>query len=294
VSRILLTGASGLIGAHLADSLGRSQEIFALGRSWPAGLADGVRPIVTDLASSWTMDILPAKIDAVIHLAQSNRWREFPQHAADIFAVNVATTARLLDYAVRAGATQFVLASTGGLYGSSDIAVTEDSVLKAHDGPLRFYFESKRAAEMLALAYSDRLRVSILRPFFIYGPGQRSPKLVPRLVDSVRRGTPVLLRGEFGTILNPVAVEDVTKLIEACLRDGYHGLINVSGGQVTSIRSMADRIAALLGVTASFRQESGAAEQFVADTTLMGQLLGVQPIGFDDGIAHLLHRQEVP
>jgi len=290
--RILLTGTAGLVGSTLAATLGPKHQVYGICRR-PLPAAAPVTPLDVDLGTEWSTAALPSSVDAVIHLAQSNRWQEFPEQAADIFAVNVASTARLLDYAVRAGATQFVLASTGGLYGSSESALTEDSLLKTHDGPLRFYFETKRAAEMLALAYSGRLRVSILRPFFIYGAGQRSPKLVPRLIDAVRRGAPVPLRGESGTILNPVAVEDVSNLVEACLRDGYHGIVNVSGGQVTSVRSMAIRIAELLGVKPSFHNEPGVAEQFVADTRLMSHLLGATPTGFDDGIAHLLDRSGV-
>jgi len=288
--RIVLTGTAGLVGRTLATTLGPKHEVYGICRR-PLPQTTPVTPVDLDLGSEWSPAVLPSTVDAVIHLAQSNRWQEFPDQAADIFAVNVASTARLLDYAVRAGATQFVLASSGGLYGSSESTLTEESALATHDGPLRFYFETKRAAEMLALAYSSRLRVSVLRPFFIYGAGQRLPKLVPRLIDAVRRGSPVMLRGDSGATLNPVAVEDVGKLVEACLRDRYDGIVNVSGGQVTSIRSMATRIAELLGVKPSFHNDPGVAERFVADTARMRSLIHSEPIGFDDGIAALLSGQ---
>ena len=46
---------------------------------------------------------LPAAIDVVVHLAQSSQYRGFPDTAPDIFAVNTAATARLLDVAAERG-----------------------------------------------------------------------------------------------------------------------------------------------------------------------------------------------
>ena len=59
---------------------------------------------------------LPSHIDGVLHLAQSHAYRDFPAGAVDMFRVNVASTASLLEYARRAGASRFYLASTGSVY----------------------------------------------------------------------------------------------------------------------------------------------------------------------------------
>ena len=287
MSRILLTGTSGLVGGHLAAALSAGHEVFALGRQRSHPVA-GVTPIGVDLSSEWSIDALPSRIDAVVHLAQSNRWQDFPDGAPEMFAVNVASTARLLDYALRAGATRFVLASTGGLYGSVDGAITEGSPIGIPAGPLQYYFETKRAAEGLAQAYRDRLAVSVLRPFFIYGAGQRQPKLIPRLIDRIRAGEIIRLRGEDGSHLNPTHVDDVVAVIATCLSQQHHGIVNLGGGQVTTIRAMSTRIAGLLGVPVRFESATGAAECFVADVALMRTLIQRAPIGFDDGIASFL------
>ena len=287
MSRILLTGATGLVGGRLATGLAGRHTFFGLCR--PGVSPAGVTPIAIDLASDWSDGDLPERIDAVVHLAQSNRWQEFPDGALDMFAVNVATTAKLLDYASRAGARQFVLASTGGLYGSLGEPVTEQTQLAPAAGPLQYYFETKRSAEGLALSYADRMSVSILRPFFVYGPGQRQPKLIPRLIDRVRAGSVITLRGPSGASLNPTHVDDAVAVIEACVNGQHRGVVNLGGGQVTTIRSMATRIAGLLGVDVSFALEEGAPECFVADVTVMSSLIKRRPIGFDDGIAALLN-----
>ena len=289
MSRILITGATGLVGGQLTATFAAPHDVFAICRRPQPAMID-VSWITVDLAAEWSRALLPGRIDAVIHLAQSDRWQDFPGRALDVFAVNTASTAKLLDYAIHAGATHFVVASTGGLYGSVAGAITEHSPVNHQSGPLQYYFETKRASEGLALAYEGRLAVSVLRPFFIYGPGQRQPKLIPRLIDRIRAGDVIRLRGDSGAQMNPTHVGDVVAVIEACLAHHHHGIVNIGGGQVTSIRAMAVRIGDVLGVPATFESENGHPDSFVADVTRMSALIGRAPVRFDDGIAGLLQR----
>jgi nucleoside-diphosphate-sugar epimerase len=289
MSRILITGATGLVGGQLSAALAARHDVFAVCRGPQPALND-VTWITIDLATDWSRASLPGQIDAVIHLAQSDRWQDFPGCALDVFAVNTASTAKLLDYAIHAGAAHFVVASTGGLYGSVAGAITELSPVNHQTGPLHYYFETKRASEGLALAYDGRLAVTVLRPFFIYGPGQRQPKLIPRLIERIRAGDVVRLRGDSGAQMNPTHVADVVAVIEACLAQHHHGIVNLGGGQVTSIRSMATRIGDVLSVPVRFEFEDGDADCFVADVTRMSALIGRAPVRFDDGIAAVLQR----
>ena len=285
MSRALLTGVTGLVGHRLAHALAAEHEVVGVCRRAPDHAP--FTSVVIDLSKEWTWRSLPARADVVIHLAQSDNWQA-PDAALDVFAVNLASAARLLDYAANAGASHFVLMSTGGLYGASDVPLTESAPLRLGDGPLRYYFETKRSAEEFAGVYRDRMAVSILRPFFIYGSGQRLPKLVPRLIDALTAGRAVPIRGQSGTILNPVHVDDVVRVVQACLAQRHSGLVNVAGGQVTSIRDMASRIGRLFDVTPQFQAEPGDAEQFVSDTAVMRRLIGAEPIGFDEGIGSIL------
>lgn len=280
-----MTGVTGLVGNRLAPTLAASHDVIGVCRRPPS--TSTFTSLSIDLAHEWPARLLPSRIDAVVHLAQADNWN-VPGAALDVFAVNLASAARLLEYAAGAGARHFVLMSTGGLYGSADHPLTEASPVRLADGALRYYFETKRSAEAFAALYGDRMTVSILRPFFIYGSGQRVPKLVPRLIESVTLGRAVRIRGDAGAVLNPVHVDDVVKVIEACIAQNHDGVINVAGGQVTSIRDMTLRIAALCGRTANFETEAGSPERFIADTSLMRRVTGVDPIGFDEGIASVL------
>jgi nucleoside-diphosphate-sugar epimerase len=288
MSRILVSGAGGLVGQAIVATLGSRHELIGVGRQ-PLSSSGLRSSVVLDLTTQWSADALPARIDVVIHCAQADDW-ESPDSALNVFAVNTAATVRLLEYAIHAGAGHFVLMSTGGLYGSSAAPLSESSPLCPPPGRLGYYFETKRSAESFAVLYQDRLKVSILRPFFIYGAGQRAPKLVPRLIEKVKNGTVVTIRGDGGTRLNPVHVGDVVRLVDACVTQGRAGVVNVAGGQVTSVLAMVRRIGALLEKEPQLAFEPGLPEQFVADTTLMSEIIGRTPIGFDDGIGELLGR----
>src|SRR5262249_12395477 len=108
--RVLVTGANGFIGRHLVAALARRHHVFGVTRGLDSvpRLA-GVEWIEQDLGQPISSGLLPPRIDAVVHLAQSRSYREFPEKAADIFRVNVGSTQDLLDHARLAGAETFVL-----------------------------------------------------------------------------------------------------------------------------------------------------------------------------------------
>jgi UDP-glucose 4-epimerase len=290
VSTIVVTGATGLLGMHALATLHDRHDIHAIVRTRPAQVLSDVVYHEHDFTKPWTADGLPAKVDAVCHLAQSSRMRDFPEHAADIFAVNLAATASLLDYARRAGASHFVLASTGGLYGVSDTAITEDTPLNPPPGHLDYYFQTKRSAELLASAYLGSLNIVVLRPFFMYGPGQHRDMLIPRLIASVRAGRPITVRGTVGTQLNPIYVDDAVAVLKGSLRLAGHQVVNVAGPQVVSVRHIADRIGSLLGVLPVIRTETGEPDHIVSDIARTRAIAARDLIDVDTGIAMMVTR----
>ena len=95
--RILVTGATGYIGARLCRLLldANENEVYSLQRPGHPQVA-GLSAIDWDLSSPLDESILPKKIDAVAHLALARDFRRFPEGVAGLFAVNVRTTVELL------------------------------------------------------------------------------------------------------------------------------------------------------------------------------------------------------
>lgn len=283
--RILVTGASGLIGSHLVRSFGPDDEVYAVSRS---GSIPGVKTISLDLGREWSIEDLPRDIDVVIHLAQSEHYREFPERAEDIFAVNTLSTLKLLDYARITGVRQFVLASTGGVYGSGADSFSEERTIAAK-GELGFYVGTRLCSEILSECYQPWMNVVCLRFFFVYGEGQRRNMLIPRLVESVRAGKPIQLRGESGLSINPVYVGDAVSAVRrSMVIEGSHKL-NVAGPDVLSLRAIAEIIGEEVGRAPLFEitpaDDNG---DLVGDIARMSTALHVPAVPFRDGLRLLL------
>ena len=283
---ILVTGAGGFIGAHLVPWLAQHtppHRVYAVvrpgGRRPPAG--PGVVVVPWDVTQPCSH--LPNHVDAIIHLAQGHA--PFPERAADLFAVNVGSTQRLLDYARAADARTFLLASTGSVYGAGPKPWTEAD----HAQPDSYYGATKLAAEWLVRAYAFCLSPIIYRLFVPYGPGQTN-RLVPGLIERVRTGRPVTLRGGGRPAFNPIYVADVLPLIERALAlEGSH-VVNIGGDEALSIRDMADQIGHALGRRPVYEQAEGAPPgDTVGDGRLMHALLRPSPLtSFADGVAAMI------
>ena len=235
--RVLVTGASGFIGRRVCARLVPGHEVFAVvrGSEAPAGC---VR-LTSDLATAFSTRAWPDQVDAVIHLAQSSRHREFPDGAADMTAINVVSAASLAEYARRAAASVFLLASTGSVYTPRAQSAAEDDPV----APTTFYAATKAAAECLLRPYADLMRVCSLRLFYPYGPGQEN-RLIPSLIERVRSGRAITLAGEDGLLLTPTYVDDIADVIETSLGDGrFAGILNVSAPTVVTLRELGEIIA---------------------------------------------------
>jgi nucleoside-diphosphate-sugar epimerase len=288
MAKILLTGATGFLGVRLAARLETSHELWVLSRRKDDSRGGRRHWLIQDLAQDrWTVD-LPERIDAVIHLAQSPNYRDFAGSAAEIFQVSAVATARLLEWARKAGARHFILASTGGLYGASDVAVHEDSEIFEDRGPLGFYFATKRMSELAVAQYAGGMTTAVLRFFFMYGSRQSPQMLMPRLVESIRQGRPVSLQGADGIRINPIHVDDAVCAVEACLGLTQSRTINIAGPDAVSLRRIAEVIGAEVGRDPAFTVDAAAKPRdLVADISRMRTVLGAPATGIAAGLREL-------
>ena len=275
---ILLTGGTGFLGAAVLEPLAARDEVVALHRpgTTPPSV-DRVRWVPQDLAGPLVPE-LPEHVDAVVHLAQSRRYREFPESALDIFDLNMGAAVRLLDYARRCGAGKFVLASSGAVYSPRSEPLREEDPLT----PGNLYATCKLAAEHAASHFGDYFDVAILRYFFIYGPGQLD-MFVAGIVNRVMNELPVSLSSDAGIRVNPVFVDDAAAATLAALEATGVGAYNVAGRDVVSLREIADTIGEIVGKTPKFVL-GDAAPDLVADIERMSEALVPPRIGIHDGL----------
>lgn len=269
--KVLVTGANGLLGKELVTLLAKEHDVHGLVRSDHGDWVSGVSYICTDLAQPLTMDLLPAEIDAVVHLAQSSKFREFPSGAEDTFEVNVSSTFALLEYCRIAGGRKFVLASTGGVYEGHDTPIPEAGAL-VPPSQIGFYFASKLSAEMLSSTYRQLFDVTVLRFFFMFGPRQRPDMFLPRLIHRVLEGEAIQVDRRGGIRLNPISASDAATLVGEILNRTSPHVLNVAGKDVVSIQEIADAIGILTGRKPMFEVGSSA-QDIVADISAMLEFL---------------------
>ena len=282
--KILITGAQGLIGSHLVLALQTEHEIYALSRSVGTWTHPQLHWVQQDLTKPLDPARLPAHIDAVIHLAQSEHFRDFPARAEEIFQVNTVSTVHLLDYARLAGAQRFVLASSGGIYGHGEQEFAEDANL-ASKADLGFYLGTKLCSEVLAENYTALMNMIMLRFFFVYGPRQRRTMLIPRLVQAVMDGNPIVLQGPDGFRLNPTHVSDAVVAIRHALGLDSSQKINIGGPEVLSLRQVGEIIGQVVNKEPMFDTQLAAQPRhLVGDISKMTRLLGAPQMKFEAGI----------
>lgn len=283
---IVLTGASGFLGAHVLRLLlaeGATVTVLVrAGSRLPE--SPGLRVLHADLETDFQSVLSGAgRCDGVVHLAQAGKWNAFPVNAGKIAAVSLAATARLAEYAVKSGAKTFLLASSGGIYGPSSVPIREEAPIRPA-GELGFYLATKAAAETLVEFFAPHLTVHRLRYFFIYGDGQRDEFLMARMIRFVRDGAPIRLAGGRGPLLNPIHVGDAARATLACLKRENALTANIAGPEIADLASITRSIGRIVGRAPHFETGEGTPEDYVADTSLMREELCAAEINLSAGL----------
>ena len=174
--KVLVTGATGFTGGHLAAMLAdRGDEVRALVRPRSRARfeasplpAKGVVAIEGDLTDAGAMTRAAAGVEVVYHIAAT--YREAGQPDAAYRAINVEGTKNVLEAAQAGGARRVVHCSTGGVHGHiAKPPANEDAPFNPGD----VYQETKLEAEQAARSFGERtgFDVVVIRPIGIYGPG---------------------------------------------------------------------------------------------------------------------------
>jgi dihydroflavonol-4-reductase len=248
---ILVTGASGFVGTHLVTRLvHEGHQVYSLVRK--TSRVDALRALDTELvygevrdqASLAAVFTQHPEITTVFHLASVLT----PVSAEDAiyWETNYEGTRHLLDVCCETGGVQaFVQCSSVGVIGPLPQLPADERTRCAPDSA---YGASKYQAEQLALEYGARgqLPVTVVRPAWVYGPGDRRTYKFFRMVAGGR----FFLIGDGQTQLSPVYVDDVvqglTLAAEQIDRAADEVLI-VSGGVTVSLETLATTIARAAG-----------------------------------------------
>jgi UDP-glucuronate 4-epimerase len=301
--RMLVTGAAGFVGSHLAEALLRrgdevvgidaltsyydvSQKMANLER---LGVHRGFTSVQVDLRTA-PIDEFMHGCDVVFHQAAQPgvraSWGTFPSYVEH----NILATQRLLDAARAADVQRFVFASSSSIYGNAPSYPTLEQEVPRPHSP---YGVTKLAAEHLVRLYGENwaLPTVALRYFTVYGPGQRPDMATYRLIDAALRGRKFPLYGDGTSQRDFTYVDDVVAAnIAAADRPVAPGsVMNVAGGGSIEMRSLISLVGELSGASValdSLPAQAGDVLQTGGDITLARGLLDWTPVvNLRDGLA---------
>ena len=221
--RVLVTGASGLLGGAVATEIARAGHTVRTFQRRPSGLAGVVDGVEDFLGSVTDVPAVVASldgIDAIVHLAAKVSLTGDP---AEFDAVNIGGTRILLAAAREAGVARFVFVSSPSVAHSGSSIVGDDALPATPEAARGDYARTKAEAELVALAAdSDDLRVVVVRPHLVWGPGDT--QLVERIVDRARSHRLPLL-GHGAALIDSIYVDNASSGIAAALErvDAVHG-----------------------------------------------------------------------
>jgi UDP-glucuronate decarboxylase len=264
-STLLVTGGSGFVCSYLLDTVARFNDC-----SFPepcrvisvdnlrTGVPQRVRHLVgrpdfrfVDHDVSEPL-ALGERVHWIIHgagIASPTFYRRYPLETID---VNVTGTRRMLDLARDQQVRSLLYLSTSEIYGDPDAAhipTREDyRGYVSCTGPRACYDESKRLAETLCATYYSlyQLPIKVVRPFNVYGPGQRldDRRIVPDLISAAIERKPLVLLSD-GTATRAFCyISDfITALWFILMSDANGEAFNVGNDEgETSIRQLADLV----------------------------------------------------
>ncbi|HTF05476.1 MAG TPA: NAD(P)-dependent oxidoreductase [Bacteroidia bacterium] len=212
--KIIVTGATGSLGAHLTRHFSsQGHQVFALGRvsDPPKALLKYARYIRAELTEPVE---LPAA-DVIVHT--SGLANDHSSHE-ELFDANVTATRNVCD-ASRHIPT-FIHISSSSVYRFSEDTITEDFISESRKSNLTPYGWSKLLGEEIIQEHCDSGNVFILRPRGIYGPGDKV--LLPRLLGMVRKGK-MVSPGKMNVRLSMTHFENLAHGIDCCIASGKNG-----------------------------------------------------------------------
>mgnify|MGYP001567788928 CR=1 FL=1 len=282
--KILVTGANGFIGQAFTRRLGTQSNVSLIGivRGDVHGLEAACQIVKADLSVRGWTEVVPQGVDTVVHLAQSRRYRDFPNGASDMVALNVDATFELVQWASQHRVKRFIFASTGNVYAASRDFLVEES----HCEPASMYAVTKLCGESLVRQYASHLEVVIVRLFGVYGPNQRG-MLISNLIEQVEKKEEVCLAQGVGLYLTPLYIDDCVDMLCRLVTEGPLGSViyNLSGSEELSLAQIVSGIGSVMMQQPRLKNIEGEPLYLLGSNKKFARDFGFSPrIAFEDGI----------
>lgn len=303
-SKVLVTGADGFIGSHLAETLVEAgADVRGLvyynsfgSKGWLDGSprAREMELIAGDVRDGAQMRALVKGMDVIFHLAALIAIPYSYRAAASYVQTNVEGTLNIVQAALDQGGIRVLHTSTSEVYGTArQVPIAEGHPFQ----PQSPYSASKIAADAMAMSFhlAHGLPLTIVRPFNTYGPRQSARAVIPTIITQILKGKRQIKLGS----LTPT--RDFNYVSDTCA--GFLALaecdaalgqtVNIGSDSEISIQATAQLIARTVGAKIEIaceeqrlRPADSEVERLRCDNSRIRALTGFAPrVTIEQGLA---------
>ncbi len=306
--KIMVTGAAGFIGSHLAEFLAKKNLfVKAVDCFLPDSYDEKIKRtnwqeltkypnielIEQDLRLKLPSSFL-SDVDVIVNEAAMpglmKSWSDFSTYSA----CNIDLVQNLVSEAVKSRVNHFIQISTSSVYGLNATGSEESNLL-----PVSPYGVTKLAAEQIVSTYHRTfgLNFTILRYFSVYGPRQRPDMFYYKLINAILNNKSIDVYGDGNQSRTNTYVDDCVEATFATILNRPFGeIINISGSESTSLLKSIEIIERELGKTANItfkNKRPGDQMHTHGVITKAKSLIGYMPtVKFEQGLrAQIIYQQ---
>ncbi len=247
---LLILGGNGFIGRHVAKKgIEEGYETFILSKKSPilSEKINGVNYLQIDLTSSKELEIIKNyKFNYVINLSGNINHCDIRNGGISVIEIHLNSLIKLISILPKDQLNGFVQIGTSDEYGNTIGPQYEDQP----EQPFTPYSYAKFAASHFIkyLFRSEEFPGKVLRPFLIYGPGQKENRLIPYVIkNSLKDKTFKISSGE--QLRDFLYIKDAVDVIFAALTNkSINGkIVNIGSGKPLSVRYVVETIVKIIG-----------------------------------------------
>jgi UDP-glucuronate 4-epimerase len=269
---VIVTGAAGFIGAHVAHRLlDRGEAVIGVdifnayydpalkaGRAAALEARPGFTMARLDIADSDAIEALvrDSGADRIVHLAAQAGVRYSIENPFAYERSNLAGHLSLLEAARRCGVAHMVYASSSSVYGDRPLAGAGFRESDPAEAPVSLYAATKRSGELMSAAYAKLYGcpLSGLRFFTVYGPWGRPDMAYYSFTRKILAGEPIEVFGEGRMARDFTYIDDIVDgvigVLDHPLAAGGHEIYNIGDSDPVGLMDMITTLEAALGVEA--------------------------------------------
>ncbi len=300
--RVVITGAAGFIGSHLAETLlDRGYAVVGIDNLLTGDLANiahlAGRDFVFVKHDVTNFIVVDGPVDFVLHWASPASPIDYLELPIQTLKVGALGTHKALGLAKAKGA-RFVLASTSEVYGDPLVHPQDEGYWGNVNpvGPRGVYDEAKRFAEAMTVAYHryHGLDAKIVRIFNTFGPRMRvrDGRAVPNFITQALRGQDLTVYGDGSQTRSLCYISDLVDGVIRLMHSDANGPVNIGNPRELTVEALARLVVRLTGSSSRIVHQALPVDDprvRKPDITRAETILGWRPrVSLEDGLARTI------